>query len=120
MRIALIGYGKMGKTIEKMAMERGHKISHRIDVANLDTLPEVSSDNTDVAIEFTQPASAFDNIRQCLEHGVPVVSGTTGWLGRWADVEQICHNHQGAFFYASNYSIGVNLFFRLNKYLAAL
>ena len=118
MNILLLGYGKMGKAIEQIALSRGHEIAGRIDISNraeLDTL-----DHVDVAIEFSSPEAAVDNIRYCLQKGWPIVCGTTGWLSHRAEIEALCEQTHGAFFYASNYSIGVNLFFRLNKVLAQL
>ncbi|UFH55867.1 4-hydroxy-tetrahydrodipicolinate reductase [Spirosoma sp. KNUC1025] len=118
MNILLLGYGKMGKTIEKIALERGHQIAGRIDADNHADLANLEPDDVDVAIEFSSPDSAVDNIKYCLERGWPIVCGTTGWLNHRADIEALCKARKGAFFYASNYSIGVNLFFRLNKVLA--
>ncbi len=123
MNILLFGYGKMGKAIEQIALERGHQIAGRIDRAdgpdhNRTDLEKLNADDVDVVIEFSTPESAVENIRYCLERGWPVVCGTTGWLSHRADVEQLCREKKGAFFYASNYSIGVNLFFQLNKKLA--
>lgn len=118
MNIALWGYGKMGKTIEKIAKERGNTISAIID---LDTDPnQVNWSNIDVVIEFTQPESAFDNISFCLNKQKAVISGTTGWLDQKEAVEALCRQREAAFFYASNFSIGVNLFFKLNEQLAKL
>lgn len=120
MKILLLGYGKMGKTIEKIAVERGHSIVGKIDIQNRKEMDELSSDGVDVAIEFSSPESAYSNIVYCLERGWPVVSGTTGWLEHKAAIETLCSEKKGAFFYSSNYSIGVNLFFQLNKQLARL
>ena len=120
MRIALIGYGKMGKTIEKIAKNRNHQISFIIDVNNQDDLQKIKPENTDVAIEFTQPESAYINVKHCIENQVPIVCGTTGWLEKKAELEKYCIEKSGSFFYASNYSIGVNLFFHLNKVLAKM
>lgn len=120
MRIALLGYGKMGQTIEKIAIERGHIISHAINIDNQQDLAKVTSSTTDVAIEFSEPSSAFSNIIHCLTHQVPVVVGTTGWLNRFSEAEEICKEQNGTFFYASNFSIGVNLFFKLNELLAEM
>lgn len=117
MKIVLVGYGKMGKTIEKVAQRRGHEIAGRIDVDNRAGLETV---HADVAIEFSHPDAAFDNIRRCLERDIPVVCGTTGWLARRVEAEALTEKHDGAFFYASNYSLGVNIFFKLNEYLARL
>lgn len=120
MKILIIGYGKMGKSIEAIARERGHQIAGTIDLDNYSSLKDTDPAIVDVAIEFSQPDAAFENIKCCLEKGIKVLSGTTGWLSRKQDIESLCHQLQGTFFYASNYSIGVNLFFRLNRYLANL
>ena len=116
MKILLVGYGKMGKAIERIALERGHTIAGRVDVHS----PDQIEPGADVAIEFTQPESAWGNVRRCLETGIPVVVGTTGWLQHLEEAKQLCVARQGAFFYASNYSLGVNIFFKLNEYLAKL
>ena len=108
----------MGQTIEQIALERGHQIAGRINIDNVADLANLEPDAVDVAIEFSSPESAVDNITYCLERGWPVVCGTTGWLGHRTEIEGLCQRKKGAFFYASNYSIGVNLFFRLNKVLA--
>ncbi len=120
MRIALLGYGKMGKTIEKIALERGHEIVARIDVSNSGDRDQLTASNTDVVIEFSSPSAAFDNIKFCMQKGIRTVSGTTGWLEHKPEIEKLCIENQAAFFYASNYSIGVNLFFKLNSFLAKL
>jgi len=120
MRILILGYGKMGKAIEEIAEERGHQIAHKININNTQALKFIDSKEIDVAIEFSQPDAAFDNISYCLNNGIPVVSGTTGWLDRKTAVEQLCREHDGTFFYASNFSLGVNLFFKLNEVLASL
>lgn len=120
MRIALLGYGKMGQTIEKIAQERGHTISHAINIDNQNDLALVTAATADVAIEFSEPGSAFNNITHCLQNGIPVVVGTTGWLHQLPQVEELCKKQNGAFFYASNFSIGVNIFFRLNELLAGM
>lgn len=120
MKIALIGYGKMGKIIEQIALDRGHEIVLTIDITNQHELTVENLRKADVAIEFTVPASAIPNYKLCFEAGIPVVSGTTGWLDRKADVIEEMNKHNGTFFYASNFSLGVNLFFALNKKLAAL
>ncbi len=119
MKVAIIGYGKMGHEIEKVLIERGHEVALRIDVDNRAELlvPEKMVE-IDVAIEFTSPATAYDNIRQCLLMGVPVLSGSTGWLDRKAEIDALCRERGGAFFYSSNYSLGVNVLFRLNRWLA--
>lgn len=110
----------MGKTIEKIALERGHTIVGRIDLSNREEMDTLKTGDVDAAIEFSSPESAFENIIYCLKKGWPVVSGTTGWLEHRSEIERICREQNGAFFYASNYSIGVNLFFRLNRQLARL
>jgi len=120
MKIVLIGYGKMGKEIERISLERGHQIVAKIDVDNQADLAALSSAEVDVAIEFSNPASAYANILTCINKQIPVVCGTTGWLEKKAEIEALTKEKQSTFFYASNYSIGVNLFFRLNKMLAQL
>ena len=120
MKIALVGYGKMGKTIEQIARNRGHEIVSIIDVNNPEDFESEAFKQVDVAIEFTTPATAFDNYMKCFAAGVPVVSGTTGWLNRLDEVKRMCAEEGKTFFYASNFSIGVNIFFALNKYLAKI
>ena len=120
MRILLIGYGKMGQTIEKIALERGHTIVGKIGANNQGDLASFNSDNTDVAIEFTQPEAAFDNISHCLKHNIKVICGTTGWLDQKSEADKLCQTHNGAFLYGSNFSIGVNIFFHINKVLASI
>ena len=120
MRIALIGYGKMGQAIEKIAVEKGHEIVLKIDINNASDLNKENIAKADVAIEFTGPHSAFDNVMKCLELGIPLVCGSTGWLDKWSEAKQFCEQQQGTLIYASNYSIGVNLFFELNTRLAKL
>jgi len=120
MRIALVGYGKMGKAIEEIALSKGHEIVLKIDIDNAAELTPENLAKADVAIEFTGPHSAFDNITKCLEAGIPTVSGSTGWLEKWGDIAALCEKKNGSLVYASNYSIGVNLFFELNTYLAGL
>ncbi len=120
MNIALIGYGKMGKEIEKIAVSRGHTIGLKIDITNQDDLTLENLQKCDVAIEFTIPDSAINNYKLCFEAGVPVVSGTTGWLDKKDEVYKKCADTNGTFFYGSNFSVGVNLFFELNKKLADL
>jgi 4-hydroxy-tetrahydrodipicolinate reductase len=119
MKIALIGYGKMGKTIEKIALERGHEISARID-ADPSDFKQLNQTKHDVAIEFTIPEMAAANIEKCIDSGIPVLSGTTGWLDKKDIVDSYCLSKGATFFYASNYSLGVNLFFKLNEYLAKM
>jgi 4-hydroxy-tetrahydrodipicolinate reductase len=120
MKIALIGYGKMGKIIEKLAEIREHEIILKVDIDNRDDLINGRLAEADVAIEFTRPESAVENIKAALEAGVPLVSGTTGWLDHLEEIKTLCAQKKGAFFYASNYSIGVNIFFAINRYLARL
>jgi len=120
MKIAMIGYGKMGRTIERLATEQGHEMVLKINADNLQEFTIENLKQADVAIEFSQPDSAFDNIMKCLEAGLPVVSGTTAWLNKFQEVADWCNNNNGAFFYASNFSIGVNIFFELNKHLAKI
>jgi 4-hydroxy-tetrahydrodipicolinate reductase len=119
MRIALIGYGKMGKTIEQIALSEGDEIVLRI-YPEGDSLEQLTHQVADVAIEFTAPEVAAQNIKYCLQQGVPVVSGSTGWLSEFASVKALCEEKQGSFFYASNFSIGVALFRKANQYLAKL
>lgn len=120
MKIALIGYGKMGKEIEQILIARGHTIPLIIDLNNTNDLDAAHLKEIDVAIEFTTPSTAYGNVVKCLEAGVPVVCGTTAWLDKLPQVEQLCKEKNGAFFYASNYSIGVNIFFEINRRLAQL
>ena len=116
MKIALLGYGKMGRIIESLAPDEGGQVVLREDRDNLQDLDQLNT--ADVAIEFSQPESAPGNILRCLEAGVPVVCGTTGWTGRLDEIKEYCDSKGGAFFYASNFSIGVNVFFALNRFLA--
>lgn len=116
MKIALLGYGKMGQTIEKIAIDRGHEIVLKIDKDNGPYDISVA----DVAIDFSIPTSAVGNITNCLEHKVPIVSGTTGWLDQYENMVDLCKEKDGAFIYASNYSLGVNIFFELNNQLAKM
>lgn len=120
MNIALIGYGKMGKAIEKIALDRGHNVLLKIDIDSLNDFTKENLQVCDVAIEFTGPHSAVKNIIVCLDAGLPVVSGSTGWLDHWNEIKKKCASENGAMIYASNYSVGVNIFFELNKKLAQL
>ncbi|MBN8835833.1 MAG: 4-hydroxy-tetrahydrodipicolinate reductase [Sphingobacteriia bacterium] len=120
MNIALLGYGKMGKAIEEIAVEKGHTIVLRIDLNNAEDFTQENMSKADVAIEFTSPHSAVDNLKKCFEFNIPVVCGSTGWLAQWEEIKKLCTQKNGALVYASNYSIGVNLFFELNTYLAKL
>ncbi len=120
MKIALIGYGKMGKAIEEIAVQKGHEVVLKIGSQNADDMITANLQKADVAIEFTTPHSAVQNIKKCLDAGVPVVCGSTGWLQHWEEVKEYLQNKNGAFLYGSNLSIGVNLFFELNRFLAQL
>lgn len=116
MKIALVGYGKMGKIIEEIAQKRGHEI-----VARLKETPTAENlNNPDVVIEFSVPEAAFSNIKACLENKIPVICGTTGWLGKREEIDRIANENETAFLYGSNFSLGVNLFFALNEKLADL
>ncbi len=120
MNAAIIGYGKMGREIERLLIERGHTVGLVIDVDNRSELDAAHLHGIDVALEFTTPATAYGNIRACIDAGTPVVSGTTGWTERLEELKTRCAERGGAFFYASNYSLGVNLLFRLNRQLAEM
>jgi len=120
MKIALIGYGKMGKAIEEIAVARGHQIVLKVSIDNREDNTVGKIGQADVAIEFTGPESAFDNIIRCLDAGVPVVSGSTGWLSRQEEAREYARKKNGTMLYASNFSVGVNIFFEINKRLAAL
>lgn len=116
MNIALLGYGRMGKEIEKIALQRGHTIIHKIsnDITNYDF------STVDIAIDFSIPSAAFENISHCIKQQIPVISGTTGWLDRYDEIVSLCTSEKGAFIYASNFSLGVNIFFEMNAYLAKM
>jgi len=120
MKIALVGYGKMGKSIEQIALARKHDVILIIDQHNQEMLSSDLLKKADAVIEFSRPEAAINNIRFCLNAGVPVVCGTTGWLDNKQEVIDLCNKLNGTFMYASNYSLGVNIFFQLNKYLASL
>ena len=120
MKIALLGYGRMGRIIEKIAVDRLHQIVLKIKADNLHELTSENLRSADVAIEFSTPATALANIYTCFEAGVPVVAGTTGWYNSLGDVKQRCGQDNGALIYASNFSVGVNVFFHVNKTLARL
>jgi len=120
LKIVLIGYGKMGKAIEGIAIERGHEIVLRIDAENTEALNSDNLQQADVAIEFTNPNSAIKNLTACFDAEIPIVCGTTGWLEHWEKIKSYCENKNATLLYASNFSIGVNLFFELNKKLAQL
>lgn len=116
MKIALLGYGRMGKTIEQIALQRGHEIVLKVD----ENTESYDITIADIAIDFSIPSVAFNNITTCLNNNVPVVSGTTGWLDKFNDAKELCKQKNGGFIYASNYSLGVNIFFELNEYLAKM
>ncbi len=120
MKIALIGYGKMGMAIEDIALQKGHEVVLKINIENTEDLTMENLRKADVAIEFTGPESAYDNLVKCMDAGVPVVCGSTGWLEKWEAIKNLCKQKDGSLIYASNYSIGVNLFFEVNKYLGRL
>ena len=120
MKVALLGYGKMGQLIAKILESKGHEVVLKVDIDNRHSVTDDELKQADVAIEFSMPKVAVDNYKWCFDCGVPVVSGTTGWLDRWAEVVEYCKEKSGGFFYASNYSIGVNIFFHLNKQLAKI
>ena len=120
MKIAIIGYGKMGKAIEEIAVDRGHEIVLKIDEHNI---PDFTRENTgmaDVAIEFTGPHGAYENVKKALAFDTPVVCGSTGWLDKLDEIKKLCETRNGSFIYSSNFSVGVNIFFEINKKLAAL
>lgn len=120
MKIALVGYGKMGHMIEEIATQRGHQIVLKIDITNQQDFNKENLSRADVAIEFTNPDSAFENVMKCLEFGVPVVSGSTGWNHKLDEAKTFCKKNDGSFLHTSNFSIGVNIFFEINKLLAKL
>ena len=116
MKIALLGYGRMGQTIERFAVQRGHEIVLKVD----ENTESYDITLADVAIDFSIPSVAFNNISNCLKNNVPVVSGTTGWLDNFEEAKKLCNTNKGGFIYSSNYSLGVNIFFELNEYLAKM
>lgn len=120
MKLALIGYGKMGKAIEEVALKNGHEIVLKITSQNSHELNAQNLQQADVAIEFTNPHSVVKNIKTCFDAGIPVVCGSTGWLQHWDEIINSCREKECGFLYASNFSIGVNFFFELNKKLAQL
>lgn len=120
MNILILGYGKMGKIIAEIAESRGHSIAAKINIDNREELETLDASTVDVAIEFSEPKAAFDNISWAINHKIPVLSGTTGWLERKPEIERLTLSQGGSFFYASNFSIGVNIFFKLNKFLAKI
>ena len=120
MKIALLGYGKMGRELEQIALERQHKIILKVDEKSFSDDDIKKLGEADAALEFSVPDAAYSNIVRSIESGVPVVSGTTGWLGKMKEVKSLCEKNKGAFFYSPNFSIGVNIFFELNRKLASL
>ncbi len=121
MNIALLGYGKMGKAIEKIAVERNHTITHRVSSLNISDINDFNKKNIDVVIEFTTPDSVYNNIKYCLKKKLNVVSGTTGdWLKKKDSLDEICLKNGTSFIHSSNFSISMNIFFELNKRLASL
>ncbi len=120
MHIAIIGYGKMGKMIEQVALASGHSIAARISIDNTEDFNKDNLSKADVAIEFTQPESAFHNVKKCIDFRLPVLSGSTGWNDKMEEIIKYCLEKNGSFLYASNFSIGVNIFFEVNKLLAKL
>ena len=120
MHIALIGYGKMGKAIEEIAVQRGHDIVLKIDVNNLQDFTKEKLSAANVAIEFTSPHTAYENVKKVLSCDVPLVCGSTGWVEKLEEMKKLNAERKGSFIYASNYSVGVNIFFDINKRLAEL
>ena len=120
MKIALLGYGKMGRAIEEIALRKGHEIVLKINIDNLEENTIANIQKADVVIEFTGPESAFSNLEKCFEAGVPVVCGSTGWMHKIEETKQLCEKNKGALLYASNFSVGVNIFFAINERLAEL
>jgi len=120
MNIALFGYGKMGKEIEAIATKKGHDIVLIVDSTNSDLVTDSDLKKADVAIEFSKPHTAIENIKRCFDAGLPVVVGTTGWYDNFKEIEQLCRKKKGGLFHATNFSVGVNLFFKVNSYLAEL
>lgn len=116
MKIALLGYGRMGKAIEQVALQKGHEIVLKVD----ENTKDYDINLADVAIDFSIPSVAFQNILNCLNNNVPVISGTTGWLDKLTEANNLCLKNKGGFIYASNFSLGVNIFFELNDYLAKM
>lgn len=117
MKVAIIGYGRMGATIAKILEKRNHEIVARFDSKGID---EEQLAKADVAIEFSRPEAAFENLVACFKHKVPVVCGTTGWLAKFDEASKLCNENEGALLYASNFSLGVNIFFEINKYVARI
>lgn len=120
MNILLLGYGKMGQLIGQLAESRGHQLIAKINIDNRSDLDSLDPEQIDVAIEFSQPEAAVENIKWALDRNIPILSGTTGWLASKPEIEKFTLESNGAFFYASNFSIGVNIFFKVNEFLAKL
>lgn len=120
LKIIIVGYGRMGQEIKQVAEKRGHEILMTIDKDNQDEFTPENLKKADVAIEFSLPDAAYDNIKKCFDANLPVVSGTTGWLERFYDIRRYCLEKDTAFFYASNFNIGMNLFFKVNEYMAKI
>ena len=120
MKIAIIGYGKMGHMIEETALQRGHEIVLKINIENTEDFNKANISRADVAIEFTGPDSAYEDVKKCLDFGIPVVSGSTGWNDKLEQIKKYCKEKNGSFLHTSNFSIGVNIFFEVNKLLAKL
>jgi len=120
MRIALIGYGKMGKAIEEIALQRGHEVVIKIDQPNLHEFTKENMAKAEAAIEFTSPHTAYNNVKSCIDFGVPIVCGSTGWTEQLDEMKKFCSQKNGSLIYSSNFSVGVNIFFEVNKKLAAL
>jgi 4-hydroxy-tetrahydrodipicolinate reductase len=120
MKIALLGYGKMGQEVEKAALARNHEISMVIDISNTGDLNEKNLAKADMAIDFSTPDSAYGNIITCFQAGTPIVCGTTGWLAKFDEIIKLCKEKGQSFFYASNFSLGVNILYSLNRYLARI
>ncbi len=120
MKIALIGYGKMGKEIEKILVDSGHTCNLKITSTNKEDFTKENFKHVDVAIEFTNPEVAVNNIKKCIEWGIPVVTGSTGWYKHFDEITELVKQHNGSFFYATNFSVGVNIFFKLNELLAQI
>ena len=120
MNIAIVGYGKMGQIIESIALKRQHSIVSKIDLHNQSEINELSNLKVDVAIEFTTPDTAVHNIKACIDQGIPIVCGTTGWYSKLSEIEAYCESRNGTFLYASNFSLGVNVLFEINRKLASI
>ena len=120
MKIALFGYGKMGKEIEEIALQRGHEVALKIDINNAETFSKEELKKCDTAIEFSTPHTVIANMNKCFDTGVPIVVGTTGWYDKADEMKKICKEKNGCLFYSSNFSVGVNVFFKVNEYLAKM